>query len=68
MAQRFERGKLKAGEWLLVHGGAGGIGVTAIQLAGIRREGDRKDQLCDVKAETDGNEARSRSSIGRPPQ
>jgi NADPH2:quinone reductase len=29
----FERGKLKAGEWLLVHGGAGGIGVTAIQLA-----------------------------------
>ena len=29
----FERGKLKAGEWLLVHGGSGGIGVTAIQLA-----------------------------------
>lgn len=29
----FERGALKAGEWLLVHGGTSGIGVTAIQLA-----------------------------------
>ncbi|WP_238119388.1 MULTISPECIES: NAD(P)H-quinone oxidoreductase [unclassified Xanthobacter] len=29
----FERGTLKAGEWLLVHGGASGIGTTAIQLA-----------------------------------
>ncbi|WP_454917801.1 NAD(P)H-quinone oxidoreductase [Xanthobacter sediminis] len=29
----FERGGLKAGEWLLVHGGASGIGTTAIQLA-----------------------------------
>ncbi len=29
----FERGQLKAGEKLLVHGGAGGIGTTAIQLA-----------------------------------
>ncbi len=29
----FERGGLKAGETLLVHGGASGIGVTAIQLA-----------------------------------
>jgi NADPH2:quinone reductase len=29
----FERGQLKAGEWLLVHGGTSGIGVTAIQLA-----------------------------------
>lgn len=29
----FERGELKAGERFLVHGGAGGIGVTAIQLA-----------------------------------
>jgi NADPH:quinone reductase len=29
----FERGGLKASEWLLVHGGSGGIGVTAIQLA-----------------------------------
>jgi NADPH2:quinone reductase len=28
----FERGALKAGEWLLVHGGSSGIGVTAIQL------------------------------------
>src|SRR5215475_5026586 len=29
----FERGRLRAGEWLLVHGGSSGIGVTAIQLA-----------------------------------
>ena len=29
----FERGRLKAGEVLLVHGGASGIGTTAIQLA-----------------------------------
>ncbi|MEP9352491.1 NAD(P)H-quinone oxidoreductase [Xanthobacter sp. KR7-65] len=29
----FERGALKAGETLLLHGGASGIGTTAIQLA-----------------------------------
>ena len=29
----FDRGRLAAGEWLLVQGGASGIGVTAIQLA-----------------------------------
>src|SRR5258708_4184915 len=29
----FERGRLSAGEWFLVHGGTGGIGTTAIQLA-----------------------------------
>ncbi|HEY4371927.1 MAG TPA: NAD(P)H-quinone oxidoreductase [Burkholderiales bacterium] len=29
----FERGALKAGESFLVHGGSGGIGITAIQLA-----------------------------------
>lgn len=29
----FQRGKLQAGEGLLVHGGSGGIGTTAIQLA-----------------------------------
>ncbi|MFO1170734.1 MAG: NAD(P)H-quinone oxidoreductase [Hyphomicrobiaceae bacterium] len=29
----FERGGLKGGEWLLVHGGSSGIGTTAIQLA-----------------------------------
>ena len=47
----FERGALKPGEWLLVHGGASGIGTTAIQLgrafganviatAGTERKGD----------------------------
>ena len=29
----FERGRLTAGEWFLVHGGSSGIGTTAIQLA-----------------------------------
>jgi putative PIG3 family NAD(P)H quinone oxidoreductase len=29
----FERGRLQPGEWLLVHGGASGIGTTAIQMA-----------------------------------
>jgi NADPH2:quinone reductase len=29
----FERGRLAAGEWLMVHGGTSGIGTTAIQLA-----------------------------------
>jgi NADPH:quinone reductase len=29
----FERGRLQAGEKFLIHGGAGGIGYTAIQLA-----------------------------------
>ena len=32
----FERGRLSAGEIFLVHGGASGIGTTAIQLAVIR--------------------------------
>jgi putative PIG3 family NAD(P)H quinone oxidoreductase len=32
----FERGRLQAGESLLVHGGASGIGTTAIQLARAR--------------------------------
>ena len=31
----FERGRLKAGETFLVHGGASGIGTTAIQLAKV---------------------------------
>ena len=35
------RCELKAGETLLVHGGAGGIGTTAIQLASFRRESHR---------------------------
>jgi putative PIG3 family NAD(P)H quinone oxidoreductase len=31
----FERGALTAGETILIHGGAGGIGTTAIQLARV---------------------------------
>ena len=29
----FDRGRLQAGEWLLIQGGTSGIGVTAIQMA-----------------------------------
>ena len=32
----FDRGRLTAGETLLVHGGSGGIGLTAVQLASAR--------------------------------
>jgi putative PIG3 family NAD(P)H quinone oxidoreductase len=32
----FQRGRLQAGESVLVHGGSGGIGLTAIQLAKAR--------------------------------
>lgn len=32
----FERGRLEAGETLLVHGGSSGIGTTAIQIAAAR--------------------------------
>jgi NADPH2:quinone reductase len=31
----FERGRLKAGEWILIHGGSSGIGMAAIQLAHV---------------------------------
>lgn len=29
----FDGGRLEAGQWVLIHGGAGGIGTTGIQLA-----------------------------------
>lgn len=29
----FTRGRLEAGEWVLIHGGAGGVGTAAVQLA-----------------------------------
>jgi NADPH2:quinone reductase len=32
----FERARLAAGEWVLIHGGSSGIGATAIQLAQAR--------------------------------
>jgi NADPH2:quinone reductase len=48
----FQRGKLRAGETILIHGGSSGIGTTAIQLA--REFGARvivtagSDAKCDV--------------------
>ncbi|BCX88304.1 NADPH:quinone reductase [Methylomarinovum tepidoasis] len=36
----FERGQLRRGENFLVHGGAGGIGTTAIQLARALRQAE----------------------------
>ena len=32
----FDRGRLQAGDWFLVHGGSSGIGVMAIQMAKAR--------------------------------
>lgn len=50
----FERGRLEKGETLLVHGGSGGIGTTAIQMAsrlGARvfttARGTEKKALCE---------------------
>ena len=34
----FTQAQLRCGERLLVHGGAGGVGTAAIQLAAQRRE------------------------------
>src|SRR5947207_6147568 len=31
----FDRGRLKPGEWILIHGGSSGIGTIAIQLAHV---------------------------------
>jgi NADPH2:quinone reductase len=31
----LQRGRLKAGEWVLIHGAAGGIGLPAVQLANL---------------------------------
>ena len=31
----FDRGRLKPGEWILIHGGSSGIGTLAIQLAHV---------------------------------
>lgn len=49
----FERGRLKPGEHLLVHGGSSGIGITAIQIAKawgatvtITAGSDEKCQAC----------------------
>ena len=42
----FERGALKAGETMLMHGGSSGIGTTAIMLAKVpRRARDRDGRL-----------------------
>ena len=32
----IERAKLKSGDWILIHGGAGAVGLYAVQLAHIR--------------------------------
>jgi NADPH2:quinone reductase len=49
----LQRGRLKAGEWVLVHGAAGGIGIAAIQVAKLfgakviaTASGEAKHQAC----------------------
>src|SRR2546421_8929531 len=53
----FERGALKAGETMLLHGGSSGIGTTAIMLAKCR--GARVI----VRSEEHTSELQSRSDI-----
>ena len=49
----LQRGRLKPGEWVLVHGAAGGIGIAAIQVAKLfgakviaTASGEAKHQAC----------------------
>jgi putative PIG3 family NAD(P)H quinone oxidoreductase len=72
----FERGQLRAGETLLVHGGASGIGTTAIQLAsalGARvfatAGSEDKCRLCESLGAARGINYRSESfaTILKPP-
>lgn len=51
----FERGRLQAGESILIHGGAGGIGTTAVQLA--RAFGARVFATCGSDRKCDAAEA-----------
>jgi NADPH2:quinone reductase len=57
----FQRGKLKSGETILIHGGTSGIGTTAIQLA--RAFGARvfttagSDEKCDAARKLGASEA-----------
>lgn len=57
----FQRGKLKAGETILIHGGTSGIGTTAIQLA--KAFGARvfatagSDEKCDAMRKLGADEA-----------
>jgi putative PIG3 family NAD(P)H quinone oxidoreductase len=62
----FEMGKLKAGETLLIHGGASGIGTTAIQMAAAwgakvyaTAGTDDKCRLCEKLGATRGINYRS---------
>jgi NADPH2:quinone reductase len=55
----FDRGKLKAGESLLVHGGSSGIGVAAIQIAAalgstiyVTAGSDEKCRFCEALGAT----------------
>jgi threonine dehydrogenase-like Zn-dependent dehydrogenase len=69
----FERGRLRAGEALLVHGGSSGIGTAAIQLAKafaarvVATAGsDEKCQAADVSGQTQPLTIRPKTSSPRP--
>ena len=40
----LQRGRLKAGDWVLIHGAAGGIGLPAIQIAKLYRRQCHRDR------------------------
>ena len=73
----FERGRLTAGESILVHGGSSGIGTTAIQLArafgprytpppALRRSAGPARAWARPSASTTGRTTSSRASPPRP--
>ena len=66
----FERGRLKAGESALFHGGSGGIGTTAIQLAAARGSrvfatagSDEKCRACEAIGAEQGINYRTRDFV-----
>ena len=62
----FERGRLQAGESILVHGGSSGIGTTAIQLA--RAFGARVFATAGSAAKCAGLRAARRRDCGQLPR
>ena len=62
----LQRGRMQAGEWVLVHGAAGGIGIAAIQVAkAVRRQGDRHRQHRGKARRLPGGRRRPRDRLRR---